>query len=613
MHDAVTGGIRVGLLETTGGTIGFRHAIIREAVLDATVPHVDRRAAPSRRRRARRRPRRRPLARDAGLVTSRRRARTTRPPALLAAAADSRIAGARPARRRAAGAAPRSISHRRPRPRGRGRRARELARRAGPVGRSARHRRDDRRGTKARRPSVASHGDVGARGRPARTRGCRSSRARSRPATTRRSLEIAAGRGCDSSAATAEAALGVRRTRLRGRDRRATTSVPGSAPSSSKAVRSTSSATATTADAAWTQQADEAAAAGHTQAQLRAVVQLGKVELFAGRPPARLYEAVELARAAGAFVELGVGGGESRGRCSASTATSLRSMRILDEAIPRCRDLRLDQLAYLLAARGDHREFSQRRVRRVARSRPRRSRRPTTCSFTPRHARRHLRCARAATTDAIALVRRVATRSMRRMPGVVPSDSQCWLVWALAGDGRIDDAEAALDAVRAMPDLERWYGRPLVVAAADALLEGDDARLDKRASATCPMPMDVALMRLLGSRDPRGPGARAMAAGSARHLRACGRDGHRRPRAPAAARSRRTRATPATPVGTRARRPCGQGRDRARSRSAAAASARACRTPRSPSACSCRCAPSRPTCRRCSRSSTPAAAGSSRR
>src|SRR5262249_12418457 len=36
VHDAVTGGIRVGLLETTGGAIGFRHAIIREAVLDAT-------------------------------------------------------------------------------------------------------------------------------------------------------------------------------------------------------------------------------------------------------------------------------------------------------------------------------------------------------------------------------------------------------------------------------------------------------------------------------------------------------------------------------------------------------------------------------------------------
>ena len=58
------------------------------------------------------------------------------------------------------------------------------------------------------------------------------------------------------------------------------------------------------AEAAWTRQAEEALAGGRTQAQLRAVVQLGKVELFAGRPIARLYEAVDLARAAGALVEL---------------------------------------------------------------------------------------------------------------------------------------------------------------------------------------------------------------------------------------------------------------------------------------------------------------------
>ncbi len=57
--------------------------------------------------------------------------------------------------------------------------------------------------------------------------------------------------------------------------------------------------------AAWERQAREAEAAGRTQAQLRAVVQLGKVELFAGQPPNRLHEAVRLARDAGALVELG--------------------------------------------------------------------------------------------------------------------------------------------------------------------------------------------------------------------------------------------------------------------------------------------------------------------
>ena len=49
------------------------------------------------------------------------------------------------------------------------------------------------------------------------------------------------------------------------------------------------------ARATWERQAREALAAGRTQAQLRAVVQLGKIELFAGQPPNRLYEAVDLA------------------------------------------------------------------------------------------------------------------------------------------------------------------------------------------------------------------------------------------------------------------------------------------------------------------------------
>ena len=53
----------------------------------------------------------------------------------------------------------------------------------------------------------------------------------------------------------------------------------------------------------WIRQAEEAAAAGLTEARLRAVVQLGKLEVFEGTPPDRLYEAVDLARAAGALVE----------------------------------------------------------------------------------------------------------------------------------------------------------------------------------------------------------------------------------------------------------------------------------------------------------------------
>ena len=55
VSDALAAVCAPGLLETSGGVIGFRHAIIREAVLDATVPHVVDTHAPSRRGGARRR------------------------------------------------------------------------------------------------------------------------------------------------------------------------------------------------------------------------------------------------------------------------------------------------------------------------------------------------------------------------------------------------------------------------------------------------------------------------------------------------------------------------------------------------------------------------------
>ena len=58
------------------------------------------------------------------------------------------------------------------------------------------------------------------------------------------------------------------------------------------------------AEHAWTRQAALAAATGRTQAELRAVFQLGKQQFFAGGPPVRLQEAVDLARGAGALVEL---------------------------------------------------------------------------------------------------------------------------------------------------------------------------------------------------------------------------------------------------------------------------------------------------------------------
>jgi DNA-binding CsgD family transcriptional regulator len=92
------------------------------------------------------------------------------------------------------------------------------------------------------------------------------------------------------------------------------------------------------------------------------------------------------------------------------------------------------------------------------------------------------------------------------MPGVVPLDAPCWYVWALAADGRREEAVTALEEARALPDLARWYGRPVVLAAAEALLAGDAAGVDAAiAAAPGPMPMDGALMRLLASHVLQGP------------------------------------------------------------------------------------------------------------
>ena len=103
------------------------------------------------------------------------------------------------------------------------------------------------------------------------------------------------------------------------------------------------------ARATWERQAREALAAGRTQAQLRAVVQLGKIELFAGQPPNRLYEAVDLAREAGALVELGWA--QENLAIALGIQGDLPAARaLLGDAIATCRALRLDQLAYLLAS-----------------------------------------------------------------------------------------------------------------------------------------------------------------------------------------------------------------------------------------------------------------------
>ena len=233
------------------------------------------------------------------------------------------------------------------------------------------------------------------------------------------------------------------------------------------------------AEAAWARQADEAAASGRTQAQLRAIVQLGKIELFAGRPPQQLYAAVELARAAGALVELSWAE-ENLAICLGVQGDVEASKAVLADAIARCRELRLDQLAYLLVSHAvDRRATRTESVDDIldeaeALAPTADLRLHSTSMRAPTS-----RCDAAGTPKRSSSSRR-CVELMRAMPGVVPLDAPCWFVWALAADGRRDDAVAALEEARALPDLARWYGRPVVLAAAEALLAGDASRRRRR-------------------------------------------------------------------------------------------------------------------------------------
>ncbi|MGN6792143.1 MAG: LuxR C-terminal-related transcriptional regulator, partial [Streptosporangiaceae bacterium] len=86
------------------------------------------------------------------------------------------------------------------------------------------------------------------------------------------------------------------------------------------------------------------------------------------------------------------------------------------------------------------------------------------------------------------------------MPGVAPIDSSCYLVWARAAVGRHDEARAALRRAETLPDLARWYQRPVLVDAGRALLAGDATGVDDAiAAAAGPMPFAIASMRIIGA------------------------------------------------------------------------------------------------------------------
>jgi DNA-binding CsgD family transcriptional regulator len=90
--------------------------------------------------------------------------------------------------------------------------------------------------------------------------------------------------------------------------------------------------------------------------------------------------------------------------------------------------------------------------------------------------------------------------ALRASPGGVPSDSPCWMVFALMGAGRHVEAERALQAARSTLGAERWYATDVLLEGAAAIVARDEEKLDAVVhTEQRGMPFELALMRLVGA------------------------------------------------------------------------------------------------------------------
>src|SRR5262249_25316666 len=218
---------------------------------------------------------------------------------------------------------------------------------------------------------------------------------------------------------------------------------------------------------AWSAQAAEANAAGRTQARLRAVIQLGKQDCFTAARPEGLREAVEVAAAAGALVEL-AWAEETLAIALTLQGDPAAALQVLDAAVPRARELRLDQLGFLLVAQAGALSFSQPSVETLFSEAEALAPAPDLLMFTAA-IRADIALQHGRYEEAIAYFESVE-KMAAAMPGGAPLDGSCYLVWAQAAAGRLDAAQAALRRAEAVSDLGRWYQRPVFVNAGRALL-----------------------------------------------------------------------------------------------------------------------------------------------
>ena len=244
---------------------------------------------------------------------------------------------------------------------------------------------------------------------------------------------------------------------------------------------------------------ETAAASGLVQEQLRALLSLSEFELLDGREPVRMFEACEVAREHGALVE------QAWGELNLAIALILQGdpaagHRLASEAVERARLMRLDLLPFLLAARAGAESFlgydsydaTLAEARELA---------GDVADFDV-HAGgiagdHYVRAGRY--DDAIREMQR-GIDATRANPGGVPSDSPYWIVLAYEAAGRADDARRALREALETPGEDRFHSRRVVRDAAEALLARDARGIDDTiAAAPGRMPLELATIRVIAA------------------------------------------------------------------------------------------------------------------
>lgn len=259
------------------------------------------------------------------------------------------------------------------------------------------------------------------------------------------------------------------------------------------------------AAAAWGRHQEVSGAARLTAERIRGLVSLSELELLSGQPPVRMYEAVEVARSAGALVE------QAWAELNLSVALSVQGdpvagARLADEGAERCRTHRLDLLPFLLVARAGAAhvlaEASYEALLEEAAAMIGGSSDAAvhTAGIAADHAM-HL-----GNWEEGARLHQRVIHAMDAEPGSLPTSSPYDLILALRAAGHLEEAETALVKARSRPDSKRWYASPVVLATAEAVMAGDAAAVDAAlASATGRMPFDLALLRVLAAEILGGP------------------------------------------------------------------------------------------------------------